>query len=309
MATFDAGGIYKAAYDLWNNFINVAVTLFTTSPTSASGGVYNIAKTCFDALKAISIPIAIVFFIIAIAKDVIGVPPEQQVRKFLQDAIKFGILVGLISQLWLIMGYIIQIADGITDAVSSSGSYTMSMSSDLQNAINDVNALAPSMPDTSGMNFIEKASTLLGAIPDYIHDLGESIKYNFFLIIGGIATLVVTIGAGLTILSSAFQRIIKPLVVLPFSTITIAMAAGSAEAERVTTSYLKSFFGLCVSGAFMVISVKIGAALTSSGLVAFSISSLSLLEKIIYLSVQNIITPIVIAGLVKSADSMLSKFF
>ena len=46
------------------------------------------------------------------------------------------------------------------------------------------------------------------------------------------------------------------------------MASGSHEAERVATSYLKTFFGLCLSGAFMVVSVKLGVALANGGFIS-----------------------------------------
>lgn len=307
--SFNGMTFYEAAFNIWNKLIGIAMTLFTTSPTSASGGVYALAKTCFDALKAISLPIAIVFFLLAIIKDVVGSPPEQQARKFLFDAIKFGVLVGIIANLWDIMGYVMQIADGITSALSVSGSYEMHPSSDLTSAANAIWTKKATWIDTSGMNLFEKIPAWLDYIPTYLEDWFYVQLTKIFLLIGGIGTCIMVVAAGMSIISSAFQRILKPLVILPFSTITIAMAAGSHEAERISTSYLKSFFGLCLSGAFMVICVKLGAAIMNSGLIAFDISSLDNMSKVIYLSIQSMITPMVISGLVKSADSMLSKFF
>lgn len=97
------------------------------------------------------------------------------------------------------------------------------------------------------------------------------------------------------------------MVIMPFSSVTVAMATGSQEASRVTTQYLKTFFGLCLAGAFMVVSVNLGVAL-SNGLIVFDYAALSTIEKVLFISIQNAITPIVIAGLVKSADSIIGKF-
>ena len=58
----------------------------------------------------------------------------------------------------------------------------------------------------------------------------------------------------------------------------------------------------------MVICVKLGTALTNGGLIAFDFANLSTNEKLLYISVQNMITPIVIAGLVKTADSVIGRF-
>ena len=136
----------------------------------------------------------------------------------------------------------------------------------------------------------------------------DYIMTNFLFLIASIATLVIIVASSISILSSAFQRIIKPLAIMPFSSITVAMGSGGHESQRVMSQYLKTFFGFCISGAFMVVCVKLGVALTS-GLVAFDLTSLTLHEKVLYISVQNAITPIVIAGLIKGADSIIGRFF
>ena len=57
--------LYQVGYDIWNQLIAIAMTMFTTSPTAAAGGIYNTTKTLFDAISDISIPIAIVFFFVS----------------------------------------------------------------------------------------------------------------------------------------------------------------------------------------------------------------------------------------------------
>lgn len=113
-------------------------------------------------------------------------------------------------------------------------------------------------------------------------------------------SLGITVASCISILSGAFQRILKPLAILPFSSVTVAMASGTGEASRVTANYLKTFFGFCISGAFMVISVKIGVALINGGLIVFNYKSMDITSKLLYITVQNAITPIVISGLVKA---------
>lgn len=285
-------GIYSVGYSIWNYLIAIAVTLFTTSPTAASGNVYNTTHTLFLAVSSISVPIAVVFFLLAAIKDVIHAPADQQVRQIMSDLLKFGVMVGILANLWDIMGYIMQIADGVTSSLAVAGSFDLALSSDLETIITD-------------------ASTF----PQYTSDvwtyLGDVVGYIFLILlffISSLATLVIIIACAISIISSSFQRILKPLVVLPFSTITVALATGSVEASRVTAQYLKTFFGLCLSGAFMVICVNLGVAFSNS-LIVFDYASLSTVEKVLFISVQNAITPIMISGLVKSADNMIGKFF
>lgn len=275
--------IYKVAFGIWNKLIEIAVTLFTTSPTSANDFVYATARTLYNSISSISTPIATVFFLIAIFRDVVSAPPDQQTRKLFGSGLKYTIMLGILANLWTIMGYIIQIADGITTAFSVSGAtYTMSLSGDLSAAIAEIEDLS-------------------------IWD-GNNIFAKIMLFIAAFVTLIIIVASCISILSSAFQRIIKPLVLLPFSALTVAMGSGSGDASRVMTQYLKTFFGFCISGAFMVVCVKMGVSL-ASGLIAFDIDSLSTYERALYISVQYAVTPIVIAGLVKTADSVIGKFF
>lgn len=302
--------IYNTAYNIWNSLIHIAVTLFTTSPTSANGGIYATTHNLYNAISNIAMPIATVFFLIAIIRDVIATPPDQQIRRFLGSAIKYCVMLGILANLWTIMGQIMGVADGVTDALSRTPgtTYNLRMPSDLRAVIAEVSE----WPDFGDYGFtfsLLDIGGMFSSIFQYFLDLMGSLLIKCFMIIMGVATLIILIASAITILSSAFQRILKPLVLIPFASITVAMGAGNGDASRVMTSYLKTFFGFCISGAFMVISVKLGVALSNSGLIAFNIDSLSLTEKAIYLSVQNAITPIVVAGLVKTSDSILSRFF
>ena len=293
--------IFNTAYSIWNNLIEIAMTLFTTSPTAANGSVYSTCKNIYTAISDIALPIAIVFFLIAICKDVISTPPEQQIRKFLNDAFKFCILVGVLANLWDVMGYIMQIADGVTEKVASNANspYQMTMSDDLINIITEVSNLTP----TTQIHFTSFGSDLIAFAKEFL-DIAMT-RLLFF--IAAIVTLGVIVAACISIINCAYQRILKPLVILPFSSITVAMASGSHEAERVSSSYIKTFFGLCLSGAFMVVCVKLGVALTNGGFISPP-DDASVNTKVLFIAVENMVTPTIIAGLVKSVDSTIARF-
>lgn len=65
---------------------------------------------------------------------------------------------------------------------------------------------------------------------------------NLLFFIAGIITLAIIVASAISIISSAYQRIIKPLAILPFSSIAVAMASGTSEANRVAVGYLKDIF-------------------------------------------------------------------
>lgn len=293
--------IFNTAYSIWNSLIEIAMTLFITSPTVANGSVYSTCETIFNAISDIALPIAIVFFLIAICKDVISTPPEQQVRKFLNDALKFCIMVGVLANLWDVMGAIMQIADGITVKVASNANatYKMRMSDSLKDIITEVNNLSPN----TEIHFTSFGSDLIAFVKEFL----DITMTRLLFFIAAIVTLCVIVASCIAIINSAYQRILKPLVILPFSSITVAMASGSHEAERVSTSYLKTFFGLCLGGAFMVVSVKLGVALTNGGFISPP-DGASINTEVLYIAVQNMVTPIIIAGLVKTTDSTIARF-
>lgn len=297
--------IFNVGYTVWNSLIEIAMTLFTTSPTAASADVYTVTHNLYLAIADIALPIAILFFIFAICKDVMSAPADQQLRKFLSDALKFTIMVAVLANLWEVMGYVMQVADGVTDKLAASAgnaSYQMTMSGDLEAAIIEVAQQKPDPNDLEGLGFMEKIIETIGQ--------WTGIVFSWLLFfISAVISLCIIVASCVNILSSAFQRIIKPLAILPFASITVAMASGTHEAGRVTTNYVKTFFGFCISGAFMVICVKLGVALTNGGLIAFDFASMETTQKMLAICVQNMITPIVIAGLVKGTDSMISRIF
>ena len=95
---------------------------------------------------------------------------------------------------------------------------------------------------------------------------------------------------------------------LPFAGIAIALGAGGHDISRSLVSYIKTFFGFCISGAMMVIAIKCGVSLCTN-FVSFDLSSSSDIAKCILITVQMSITPIVIAGLVKGSDAMIARMF
>ena len=286
-------GIYETAYDLWNQLMDIAMTLFTTSPTTAANGLlYTTAHNFFLAIQSVSVPIAVILFLFAIIKEVNLSPPEQQLNRLAMRTIDFAIVIGIVLNLWTVLGAIMGVTDGIT-AKFATADYEIEVSDQLKEVMK---ALEESKPDVTKTSITESIGDLMSYLGNFL---------LFFL--GAVATLIAVLASGISIITSGFQRIIKPLVLLPFSTITVAMGAGEPEEQRVMHSYIKTFIGLCLSGAMMVICVRMGADL-SSALISFEFEDLDMTRAILYISVQNAITPMMIAGLVKSVDGLISRF-
>lgn len=285
-------GIYEAAYSIWNMLMDIAMTLFTTSPMDASGGaLYETVHTLFTSIADISTLLCTLFFLYSVIKTIDVSPPEQVTERLKMEFVKFAVVVAVVLNLWTLLGGIMQITDGITSKFAAED-YTLEVSGTLETVLQ---SLDDSKPEASFS--AEFFTAMMAYIGNWL--------LCFF---GGMATLIVVIGASVSIISCGFQRIIKPLVSIPFATVTVSMASGSPEEQRVAYNYVKSFIGLCLAGAMMVVCINLGATL-SSGLIAFNTDDLSLTEQIIYISVQNAVSPIVIAGLVKCAEGILNRWF
>ena len=295
-------GIFNAGFYVWNQIINVAMTLFSTSPTTAAGGsIYSTARSLFDAIKSISLPIAIIFFLIALLKDVVTCPPDQQARKFVGDGLRFGIMVGILANLWDIMGYVIQIADGVTAQMGAGTLPGPTLPAGLDAMCTEIDDV-PNIMDSFSGGF----GHIVEGIVDWFNKYYALMGMSLLLKLMAVVCTVVYIACAISVLSSAYQRVIKPLVIMPFACITVAMATGSGDASRVTTQYLKTFFGLCLGGAFMIVCVRLGTALCA-GLITFS-GGTSDFERIIIGCVECTIAPLITSGLIKSVDGIIARF-
>lgn len=282
--------LYNCSFTIWNTLMQIAMTLFTTSPKSAGGGTpYSTVHTMFNAISDATVPIATVFFIIAIYKSVISAPPEQQAQRFLMDALRYCIILFVAANMWNIMGYIIDFSDGITSKMGTTSGYTLSVNSSLESIINSTCAL-PSFELTG----------------EWFSKLWSVIGCSLLFMIAGIVLVFIMVASCISIISSGFQRILKPLIILPFAGIAIAMGAGGHDISRSLLQYIKTFFGFCISGALMVICVKTGVKLCTT-LVNFNLAGSSDIYKVILITVQSAITPIVISGLVKGTDSIVQR--
>lgn len=284
--------LYNCSFTIWNTLMQIAVTLFTTSPKTAGGGSpYATVHTIFNSIADATVPIATVFFIIAIYKTVVSSPPEQQAQRFLMDGLRYCIILFIASKAWTIMGYVMTFADGITAKIGAVSGYTLAVDGDLESIIEEVTTF-PAFA-LSGEWFTGVMSTL---------------GCCFLLMIGGVVLVFIMVASCISIISSAFQRILKPLIILPFAGIAVALGAGGHEISRSLLQYVKTFFGFCISGALMIICVKTGVSLCTD-LVSFDLSTASNIYKCVLITVQAGITPIVIAGLVKGVDGMVSRMF
>ena len=293
-------GLFNVAYDIWNAMIGLSCDMFADSYRNGqAASLYNTAYTIFKTISGCTIPLATLFFIIAIYKTVSSTPPEQQARRFLLDALKYVIILYISSQLWNILGYMLDFASGITSAINDGGAYGQISTGEDNVVFQAVDDLKLSF-GSHGLN-----------IGEYISEALDIVVTILVYFIGGLASVIILGASGLTVIGVAFERIIKPLVILPFSAIVLGIGSCSGEGERLMWHYGKSLLALALSGAFMITAIKLGNAMFTTYNIADRIVTDhggQIIRAIITI-VQVDMTAIIITGLLKSMDGLVGKVF
>ncbi|GEM_PF-2008248 len=286
--------------------------------------LWYIAKDCFTALESITIPIATIFFLISIYKAVISKAPEEQPKEFLLESIRFILIIFISTNLFTILTYITTFSEDLTDAVYAQQQQDTTLSK-YTSAGGDPNT----GPDfwTQGMKTITdaiKKNEESGDANPTFKDLmdGDIIRFcekiftYLLYFLGGIATLLVFASSGYTIVMTTIQRIIKPLIMMPFATIVVGIGASSGEGERMMWHYAKSFLGFCLSSVFILMAIKMGLSLADVDLFKLSdVMSTDINDDgdrlmLALIALFRVNLPVVITtGLVKSADSFMEKIF
>ena len=292
-------GLFDVGYSIWNAFIGVACKMFAASyHDSQTQELFNTAHTIFTVINRCTIPLAGLFFIIAIYKTVSSTPPEQQARKFMLDVLKYAIIIIISYKLWDILGQVMDFTAGLTSAINDQAG-SSEINTDNNAVVSAINEL-PLHFENHGLR-----------IDKYIGDALVIVLDILIYFIGGLASIIILCATGLTVIGVAFERILKPLVILPFSAIVLGIGSCSGEGERMIWQYGKALLGMLLSGAFMIIALKLGNTLFANYNLASYLGDVgeNSIVKGIVLVVSVDMEAIIITGLLKSMDSLVAKVF
>ncbi len=311
--------LYKLAFNLLNNILKL-MDFPNITESNSKGNWYCLweaSKVCFNEMLNVAIPIATIFFIIAIYKSVVSKPPEEQPKEFFIEAVRYMFIIFIISNLFNMLTLITEAADGVTDAVlnykdfnpkvaaNDTGQKYADYGIDYDNSTIKayLNKFCVEDKDSHNIKKYEDKNVL-----DFFVDMFQYI----FLFFGGLATLLIFGVAGYTIVMSTIQRIVKPLAMLPFSTIIVGMGACSGDGERAISNFVKKLIQHCLSGVFIILALKMGSLLARMDL--FDVGSKwAIGEKNIlwaFAGILNVNLPVILTtGLVKSSETFMEKVF
>lgn len=262
------------AIDTWNEKLAEIWLLLTESPqTFKGGGIWSIIEKIHGALLAVGVALLVLFFVFGIVKSFTNFNeikrPEQAVKLF----IRFAIARGLVVYGMELMVAVFDIVQGIIVHISNTvGLGTASQTALPQEIIEAVN--------NSG----------------YL----ESIPLWAVTLLGGIFITILSFVMILTV----YGRFFKLYMYTAISPIPLSAAAGEST-QNVAYTFLKSYAGVCLEGAIIVLACIIYSAFASSPpVVDTTASAISMVWSYVGELIFNIL---VLVGTVKMSDRLVKE--
>lgn len=260
------------ALDIWDSKISEIWSLITQTPESFKGGsIWVVIKNIHGAVQAIGFALLVLFFVVGMVKTFSSFSdvkkPEHAVKLFL----RFAIAKGIVTYGLDIMLSIFKIVQGIISTIIK----------------------------TSGVGLTSK-TTLPQQLITAIEDCGfiESMPLWVVAIIGG---LVITVLSFIMIMT-VYGRFFKLYLYTAIAPIPLSTYASEAT-QNVGNSFLKSYCGVCMEGAIIVLACIIFSLFAASPPVVDTDAS-AVTQAWKYIS-ELIFNMLVLVGTVKLSDRVV----
>lgn len=267
----------KWTFEFWNNKQTEIWQLVGTTPEEFKGGdIWRLALTLNDGLKAIGYGLLVLFFALSICKSTINFRdlrrPEQGLRFFIRFVLaKTAVTYGID-----LMTAIFNICTGIVSVIAEKmGTATadMALPEELETAVNEVGFLA-------------------------------SIPLWLVTILGCLVIIVLSFVMILTV----YSRFFKLYMYTAFAPIPLSSFAGEAT-SFMGKAFIKSYMGVCMEGAVIVLACLIFSAFTSSGNFGLVDTESSAVVQVLAYLAETIFNMLVLVGLIKGSDRIVKEMF
>lgn len=260
------------ALETWNEKLAEIWIILTQSPQEFKGGhIWQVIEKINGALMAIGLALLVLFFVVGVVKTCTNFSevkrPEQAVKLF----IRFAIARGLVVYGMELMTSIFKIIQGITSTIMT----------------------------TVGIGTATN-TVLPKEIIEAVEDCGflESIPLWAVSLLGSI---FITILAFVMILT-VYGRFFKLYMYTAISPVPLSCAAGETT-QSVTVTFLKSYAGVCLEGAIIILSCIIFSAFAASPpAVDVDASAVSMVWSYI---TEIIFNMLILVGTVKMSDHVV----
>lgn len=262
------------AINTWNQKMTEIWLLLTQTPQTFKGGhIWTVIVKIHNALTAIGLALLVLFFVVGMVKTCTSLTeikrPEQALRLFL----RFAVARVIVTYGMTIMTKVFEIVQGITSKIMT----------------------------TVGVGSAT-TTTIPKVIEEAIDDCGflESIPLWAVTLLGGIFITILSFVLILTV----YSRFFKLYMYTAISPIPLS-ASASESTQSVAVTFIKSYMGVCLEGAIIVLACVIFSAFASSApAIDAEASAVSMLWTYIGEIVFNML---VLVGTVKMSDRIVKE--
>lgn len=262
------------ALQTWNEKLAEIWMLLTQSPQNFKGGhIWDIIVKIHGTLLAIGLALLVLFFVVGVIKTCTNLSEIKRPEHALKLFIRFAIARGLVVYGMDLMCAIFEIIQGITSKIMTtvgigSASETV-LPQEIINAVNDCGFL-------------------------------ESIPIWAVTLLGGIFITILSFVMILTV----YGRFFKLYMYTAISPIPLAASAGEST-QNISITFIKSYAGVCLEGAIIVLACIIFTTLASSPpVVDPDASAVSMLWSYIGEIIFNML---ILVGTVKMSDRIVKE--
>jgi hypothetical protein len=263
------------AFNTWNEKLSEIWTLVSLSPRDFKGGsIWGIIVNISNGLQAVAYGLLILFFAMDVFKSTASFRdlkhPEQALRLF----IRFVAAKTAVTYCMEIMTAIFNICGGIVTKIAESMGGT---------------AASLTLPD-------EVKTAINGA------GFWNSIPLWFVTLLGSLFITVLSFVMILTVYSRFF-RIYLYTAIAP-----VALSSFAGETVSATgRAFIKSYIGVCIEGAVIVLSCVIYSAFAGSGSAALGGGRTDTVTVVWAYLAETVFSMLVLVGLVKGADRLVKE--
>lgn len=261
------------AFATWNDKMTEMWSLLTTSPQSfKGGGIWTIVTGINGGLQAIGYGLLILFFAMSVFKSTASFRDFQRPEYALKHFIRFVAAKVAITYALDIMTVIYTICGGIVENIASS--------------VGGIGGAAVTLP---------------AAVETAVEDAGfwASIPLWLVTILG---SLFITVMAFIMIMS-VYGRFFRLYMYTALAPVPLSTFAGEGTSQM-GKSFVKSYVGVCMEGAVIVLACLIYSAFASTPTIDSSITTVTMIWKYIGEVIFNML---VLVGLIKGADRIVKE--
>lgn len=270
-------GNLQSAFNTWNDKLAEIWSLITTTPQNFRGGsVWTAIVGVNDALKAVGYGLLVLFFAMSIFQSAVSFRDFQRPEFVLRHFIRFLLAKVAVGSAMEIMTAIFSVCGGIVETVMSS--------------VGGMAAAGVTVPQE---------------IVDAINGVGFLQSIPLWLV-SFLGSLFITVMSFILILT-VYGRFFRLYLFTALAPLPLASFAGEGT-SAMGKAFIKSYIGVCMEGAVIVLACLIYTAFLSSSSPAVDPSLPAATMAFQYIG-QMVFNMLVLTGLVKGSDRIAKEMF